>query len=170
MARPFRTEQILLWLFVILAGIVIGAGLYEMRVIVPLWANSPPESAWYWEAQRLANPQYAPNSGIRFWVFVTPAHILVSLATLIAGLRTRGEHRKWLLISTIIFLLMHASALLWFVPTLTRIMNSRTLGVSPEEIVAKTHLWVTLSWMRGIIGLGGFVAGLRALTIPPSPE
>ncbi|HEY0377753.1 MAG TPA: hypothetical protein VGC87_12580 [Pyrinomonadaceae bacterium] len=65
MTRRIQIEQILLWLFVIFSGIVIGAGLYEMRVTVPLWANSPPESVWYWEAQRIAHPQYAPNAGIR---------------------------------------------------------------------------------------------------------
>ena len=63
MTQAIKIEQILLWLFVILAGIVIGAGLYEMRVTVPLWAESPPESVWYWEAQRIANPQYVPERG-----------------------------------------------------------------------------------------------------------
>jgi FtsX-like permease family len=61
MQGRIRVEQIFLWLFVILCGGG-GAGLYEMRVIVPLWANSPPESVWYWEAQRAANPQY-----VRIW-------------------------------------------------------------------------------------------------------
>src|SRR5437867_9120858 len=83
MKHTYRIEQTLLWLFVILSALVIGGGLYEMRVIVPLWANSPPDSAWYWEAQRLANPQYAPNSGLRFWIYLTPLHFLISTATLI---------------------------------------------------------------------------------------
>src|ERR1051325_6780123 len=111
MTTRHRIEQILLWLFVILSAFVIGGGLYEMRVTVPLWANSPPESAWYWEAQRIANPQYAPQSGLRFWVILTPLHLLVSAATLIAGLKTRGRQRKWLLASTITVILLHLSAL-----------------------------------------------------------
>src|ERR687886_759671 len=104
MARGVKVEQILLWIFVILSGIVMGAGLYEMRVIVPLWSNSPPESVWYWEAQRIANPQYVPNAGMRLWMFLTPIHLLFALATLVAGLRMKAEHRKWLLISTVIFI------------------------------------------------------------------
>ncbi|OLE54712.1 MAG: hypothetical protein AUG51_07085 [Acidobacteria bacterium 13_1_20CM_3_53_8] len=170
MTRRIQIEQILLWLFVILSGIVIGGGLYEMRVIVPLWANSPPESAWYWEAQRIANPQYAPNSGLRFWIFLTPTHLLLSLATLIAGWKTLGDHRKWLFASTIAFIVLHTSALVWFVPTIGEILNSRSLGISPEQVTAKVHMWVTFSWVRAAIGLAAFVAGLRALTIPPLRE
>lgn len=151
----------------ILLGIAVGAGLYEMRVVVPLWAHSPPESAWYWEAQRTTNPQYTPNSGLRLWVFLTPTHTLLSLATLIAGLKTRGAHRRWLMASTITAFLLHLSAFVWFVPVITEILNSRSLGISPDQVVSKTHMWVTLSWLRFVIGLAAFFAGLRALTIPP---
>jgi len=156
-------QHSLLWIFVVLSALVIGGGLYEMRVIVPLWANSPPDSAWYWEAQRLANPQYAPNSGLRFWIYLTPIHFLVSIATLIAGWKTTGAHRRWLVLATVIFILMHMSAFVWFVPAVGQILNSKALGISPEQVVSKTHWWVTLSWGRFVIGLVGFVAGLRAL-------
>jgi hypothetical protein len=166
MPRRRQIEQILLWLFVILSGIVVGAGLYEMRVIVPLWANAPPASVWYWEAQQIANPQYAPNSGMRLWIFLTPTHLLLAVATLLAGWKLRGEHRKWLLISTIIFIFMHLTAFVWFVPTLKELMKSRELGISPEQVATKAHLWATLSWFRVPVGLVGFIAGLRALTIP----
>jgi hypothetical protein len=170
MTRAVRVEQVLLWVFVILAGIVIGAGFYEMRVTVPLWAHSPPDSVWYWEAQRIVNPQYVPNSGARFWIFLTPAHTLLTLATFIAGLKMRGAHRKWVLISTAIFFLMHLTAFVWFVPTINRLARSRELGLSPEEVATTARLWVTLSWFRAPIGLVGFIAGLRALTIPPEPR
>jgi hypothetical protein len=170
MRRAIQIEQILLWLFVILAGIVIGAGFYEMRVTVPLWAQSPPESVWYWEAQRIANPQYVPNAGARFWIFLSPTHTILTLATLIAGLKMRGEHRKWVVISTTIILLMHLTAFVWFVPTINKLARSRELGLSPEEVATKARLWATLSWFRAPIGLVGFIAGLRALTIPPLRE
>lgn len=37
-------EEILLWLFVLVLGTAFGAGFYEMRVVLPLWFASPPES------------------------------------------------------------------------------------------------------------------------------
>lgn len=168
--RRMQIEQILLWLYVILLGIAIGGGLYEMRVTVPLWAHSPPESAWYWEAQRITNPQNAPQAGLRFWIFITPLHTLLSVATLIAGWKTRGAHRKWLFASTITVIILHACAFIWFVPVSGEIMGSRSLGISPEQVTTKVHMWVTLSWVRSVFGLAAFVAGLRALTIPPLRE
>ena len=38
-------------------GIAFGAGLYEARVVIPQWADIPPQS-W-------------PNTGLMFWVYVT---------------------------------------------------------------------------------------------------
>jgi len=36
--------RIALWLFVIALGIDLGAGVYEARIVVPLWANGVPET------------------------------------------------------------------------------------------------------------------------------
>lgn len=161
-------EQTLLWLFVVLAAIVVGGGLYEMRVIVPLWANSPPESVWYWQAQRFTNPQYAPNAGVRFWIFVTPAHLVISLMTLVAAWKTQRRHRFWVISATIIFIMLHLSALFYFVPALEKIYNSRSLNLPPEEIISRVHLWVRGSWLRFAIALVGFFCGMQALRKSPN--
>lgn len=42
------------------------------------------------------------------------------------------------------------------------------MGIGPEEVASKARLWATLSWLRVPVGLFGYMAGLRALTIPPS--
>ena len=46
-----RLKSIFLWLFVIDLGIACGAGLYEVRVVVPQWADSPPLSVGRWAAE-----------------------------------------------------------------------------------------------------------------------
>ena len=56
-------KGILLWLFVINLGVAFGAGLYEARVFIPQWENSPPR-AW-------------PNTGLMFWVYVTTVPLTV---------------------------------------------------------------------------------------------
>jgi hypothetical protein len=170
MPRHVKIEQTLLWLFVILSGIGVGTGLYEMRVIVPLWASAPPESVWYWEALRNTHPEYVPNAGLRLWIFLTPAHLLLALATLVAAWKTKGGHRRWLLASTVTFICLHLTAFVWFVPTINELMKSRELGISPEQVASKAYLWATLSWFRVPLGLFGFIAGLRALTLPPLRE
>ncbi len=37
-------SDVVLWLFIINLGTAFAAGLYEARVVVPLWASSPPDS------------------------------------------------------------------------------------------------------------------------------
>jgi hypothetical protein len=64
--------KVLLWLFVINLGIALGAGIYESRVVIPLWENTPPQT-W-------------PNTGLLFWVYVTTVPLtLLTLANLVAA-------------------------------------------------------------------------------------
>ena len=51
-----HVPQVLLWLFVINLGIAFGAGVYESRVVIPQWENTPPQT-WL-------------NTGLEFWVYV----------------------------------------------------------------------------------------------------
>src|SRR5919206_630561 len=101
MFQPISAERIFLWLYLLLFGIQLGAGLYETLVVVPLWSASPPQSVWGWNALREANPKLAIDSGRRFWIFVTPAVGLLSVAALLTGWQTRPEHRAWLLAATL---------------------------------------------------------------------
>jgi hypothetical protein len=167
MPTGHRIEQLLLWLFVILAAIVIGGGLYEMRVVVPLWAQAPPESVWKFASERVNNPLYTPNSGLRFWIYVTPLHLLVSIVMIFVGLKTRGAHRRFVLMAAAIFALLHLSALLYFVPAIDKILTSQNSGMNPAEVVSRVHAWVYGSWLRFAIGLVGLICGLRAMQLPP---
>jgi hypothetical protein len=163
----YRVEQTLLWLFVILAALVIGGGLYELRVVLPLWAHAPPESVWHFAAERVNNPLDTPNSGMRLWIFLTPAHLLVSIATLIAAWKTRAEHRRWVIVSTAIFIGLHLSALFYFVPAIDKLFMSRQLNLDPAEVASRARWWVNLTWGRFVIGLIGYVAGIKAMKTAP---
>ena len=75
--RKYVTE-VLLSMFVIDLGIAFGAGIYEDRVVVPQWEDTPPET-W-------------PNTGLRFWVYVTTVPLtLVTIANLVAAWRDQGD-------------------------------------------------------------------------------
>lgn len=159
-----KVENAILWVYVILSAVVIGAGFYEMLVTVPTWAHSPPESVWFWEAQRAVDPRYVPDSGVRFWIFLTPFHALFSIAMFAVGWIVPGPHRKWVLISSALFFLLHLSAFIWFVPILRELATSKAAGLSPDVVAAKVRLWVTMSWWRAPLGTLAFIAGLLALT------
>ncbi|MCA1625539.1 MAG: hypothetical protein LC768_14080 [Acidobacteria bacterium] len=44
MSKQLSIAQIFLWLFVVTLGIMIGGGLYEQLVVMPLWQTAPPDS------------------------------------------------------------------------------------------------------------------------------
>ena len=170
MSQQISTGRLFLWLFVILFGIEIGAGLYEARVIVPVWSAAPPESVWGWNALRNANPQFAVDAGRRFWMFTTPAIGLLSIATLISGWRTRPEHRKWLVAATASALIVVVATFVYFVPTLIELMTAGPDGANATRIAEKAHLWVTLNWVRAAVYIAAWLCGLRALTVPSARE
>ncbi len=75
-------KSLLLWLFVINLGIACGAGLYEARVVIPQWANIPPQT-W-------------PNTGLVFWVYVTTIPLTrLLLANLITAWMDGSTRRQW---------------------------------------------------------------------------
>src|SRR3989449_6647304 len=98
--------RIVLWLFVINLGIVFGAGLYEARIVVPLWASSPPESL------------RSPDSGRRFWAFVTTIPLtLLTLASLVAAWHAPAPRRESWLVAAVVILVERIATFSYFIPT-----------------------------------------------------
>jgi hypothetical protein len=76
-----------LWALVLALGLQTGAGIYETRVLVPLWSASPPESVAAFFAQPMR-----PDSGRRLWIFLTPLTGIVCIVNLILALLTKADH------------------------------------------------------------------------------
>jgi hypothetical protein len=143
-------------------GVVIGGAIYEMLVINPLWSGSPPASVRNWNP----NPQYAINPG-EFWGKAMPVYTLTPIAALIAGWHLR-ERRKWLMIAVLCALFVIAVSLAYFIPVIIELLAKRGEGLSDAQITSKAHLWMTLSWARVGVLILGWLAALRALSIPPA--
>lgn len=156
-------DRLLLWVFVIVMGIGVGAGLYEAVVITPLWAGSPPESFWGWRDIFAANPRYAPHGGDRFWIFVTPARGLLGLVLLITAIRLRGQERMWRLIAGTLTLGLFAIAALWLIPMSMELFGRTAPGA--DEVVSITNEYVILNYVFQALGFAAFLAGLRALVL-----
>src|ERR1041385_6325173 len=77
----------LMWLLVMWMGFAIGAGIYETRVVLPLWAGSPPDSLQRWHSA-----PFRIDPGLRFWIFCTPGLGLLSAIVLVSffGLDSRA--------------------------------------------------------------------------------
>jgi hypothetical protein len=166
MSQNFSIARILLCLFVIALGIAIGGGLYETLVVMPLWSAGPPDSVLAYHQHNVANPQFVLNQGGRFWIFVTPLMGLLAVASLISGLRTQAEHRRWRVLGTGLAIIVVVSTFVWFVPNIIILMGNRVTQLSMDEITNLTNWWVRLNWVRVVLYVTAWLAALRALTIP----
>ena len=144
--------EIVLWLFIINLGIALGAGLYESRVIVPLWSSSPPESL------------NQPEVGLRFWVWVTTGPLtLLTVLNLIAALLGDGARRHWWLVAAVIILIERIATFSYFVPTMMRLQKGNIRANAAASTFAR---WSTHNYLRHAATLAGLLAALRALTLP----
>jgi Domain of unknown function (DUF1772) len=166
MKRQFSIEQILLWIFVVALGIELGGGLYETLVVMPVWVSSPPDSVIAFYRHNAANPQFALSAGPRFWMFMTPLVGLSALAALFSGLRTRPEHRKWRIAGTVLALVVVVATFAWFVPNIIRLNSEAVLTMSGEDVKSLTNWWVRLNWVRAVVYSAGWLAALKAFSIP----
>lgn len=166
MTKQFSIAQIILWLFIISLGIEIGAGLYEIFVIVPLWAGSPPDSAIAFYQHNVANPHLAINAGGRFWMFASPLLTLLSIAVLLSGRRTNSEHRRWRLAAGGLVFLIMCCTFGWFVPNILTLQGKEVLTMNPETVRSIANWWSSLNWVRAFLAIVAWLFALRALSIP----
>jgi anthrone oxygenase-like protein len=144
-------RNVLLWLFGLDLGISLGAGIYEGRIVVPEWENTPPQ-AW-------------PNTGLKFWAFVTTGPLsLLTLASLVAAWREQGPRRYWWLGAVAITIAERSATFSYFIPTIMRLMGTEDL---PEaEVKATLSQWRRLNYGRHVLTLGAWLAALKALSSP----
>jgi hypothetical protein len=148
-----------LWLFVIALGLDLGAGIYEARIVVPLWANGVPETL----AEGNPFARVAIDAGMRFWAYLTSGVAILALLALIFGLRTPAPERLWRTIAAVAELCMVAWTLLYFRPTLVRLFMGHGEGLTKEAISATVRRWVALSRVRIVVTFAAWCAALGAL-------
>lgn len=151
------TTSALVWLLAVALGLQTGAGLYETRVLVPLWASAPPQSVLAY----FTNP-LRPNSGRRFWIVLTPVVGIVSLVNLIAAWQSGGPLRLWWLGASGASVVVVAVTFGYFVPALLGL--ARAGERSAEEVARAVRWWVGLNWVRVAVLVGAWLAALKALT------
>lgn len=144
-------SEILLWLFAINLGVVVGAGLYEQRVVVPLWASAPPQSFG------------KPEVGLRFWLFVTTIPLtFLTLANVLAAWISNGSARAWWLAAIVIVVIERISTFTYFVPTLLALQNEQSAA---PDAALRFALWRKLNPLRLLLTIVAWLAALKALTI-----
>ena len=166
MAQRPLIAKALLWLFIITFSLYMGAGLYEMRVVAPLWSAAPPGSIREWNSEL----RYKILPRERFWRFGTPALGLAAAGALISGWWIGTGRRKWLLGATIPVMLMIAATYLYFAPTLAEMLDAKNATLGDEEIIQRVNRWLWLSRLRAVVYVAAWLAGLRALCLSAGPD
>lgn len=145
-------EEILLWLFIVNLGIVFGAGLYELRIVLPLWFSSPPQSIG------------SPDSGVKFWAFVSTGPLTaLSIANLVIALQVSEPRHDWWLVSAIIILVERLLTFAYFIPTIIRLQRSTAPA---GEVMAGAVQWKRMNYLRNALTLVSWLAALKTLSLP----
>ena len=153
--------EVSLWLFVVALSLQMGAGLYEMRVVTPLWSRSPPASVRGWNADE----GYAVEPRARFWRYCTPAVGLTAALALVAGLTKGGRERKWLVASSATVVVQVLATYLYFAPALAVLLERRGAGLSDEQVIERVGSWLWLGRVRAAAYVLAWLAALKALSV-----
>lgn len=142
-------ETAVLSLFVMNLGIVFGAGLYEARIVVPMWTSAPPASL------------RSPDTGRQFWAFTSTIPLtLLTLASLAIAWRSSEHHDCWRL-AAMLTLIERLATFGYFIPAMLRMQ--RASGSTPE-LLMRLRMWQRLNYARLLLTLVAWLAALKALT------
>lgn len=146
-------------MFVILTGVAIGGGIYEVRAVYPNWMKDPrPETL----ARRLRESSQM-SAGRRFWPFISPLLTALSVLNIWAALQTAGIIRLVWLAAAIALVVRSIAGYSYFVPTMM-------LKFEKPEAITQTNLeravkrWTSLSPWRLYIEFPAWIASLWVLT------
>lgn len=148
-----RLSRAALWLFTIFLGLSVGAGLYEARIVVPIWQETPPET-WV-------------NTGVRFWVFVTSGPLtLLALASIAMAPVSHRPSRKWWLAALGATLAERLATFGYFIPTMIRLQQQ----AGGAEVVATLEAWALLNHGRLLLAMAAWLLALKALSKLEAPD
>lgn len=154
-AGPSRFGEIALWLFVINLGIVLGAGLFEGRIVIPDWIGTASDGTAHWNAAQARQD----DTGRSFWAFVSTGPLtILTIANLVAGWRSGPGMRRWWFGAAAIAAVERLTTLGYFIPTMIGLMEATD---SPEA-VASAERWAALNNVRHLLVLAALVGALKA--------
>jgi len=131
-----------LWLYAVMASLVLGASLYESLVVHPAWSRKPPES--------FVGFVGAPISRMNipaFWVPVAPLYALSSLGALAVALWA-GSLTMPLTVSAACAVSGVVWTLVYFRPTIGRFLETGGGNTPAKRLQSEARRWILLNWIR----------------------
>ena len=151
--------EILLVSFIINLGIALGAGLYEIRIVLPLWFHK-------------ANGNYQVNveamrnidTGRKFWGFVTTIPLtLLTILNLVFACKSAAPLYGWWFSATLIILLERIGTFTFFIPTAIKLQKGENLPVA--KTTNMIFWWLRINYVRNALTFAALLIALKALLV-----
>lgn len=149
-------ETLALWALVIALGLQTGAGIFETRVLVPLWAADPPSSVIAFFGQPMR-----PDSGRRLWILLSPVTTVITIVNLVLAIRSDDPNRTWWIAAAALALAVLIATFAYFVPVLVALPRAAA-ELPPAKVAAMVRRWVALNYVRAVAISAAWLAALRA--------
>ena len=160
-----RVTRVLLWVSVFAWGVLFGATLFDLRVLAGAWSASPPESL-----SLLPYGKRWPVDTGEFFIPSSASLLLATFGALVAGWKTGPGYRALLFISaaTIFGVLVFTVLVFWPMnAALWAVASGSAKALKDADAIrALVHQWIILDWLRLAIGAVGYIAAIRAISIP----
>ena len=158
-----RTLRFFLWLSVIGWGIGLGAKIFDLVVVAGSWAAEPPNSF----ASLPYGKRYPVDPG-DFFIPLSAIMTLGLIGALISGWRAPIQLRRMLWLGAIAFLIIWAMTPTVFWPMIHQLYGiaTGTIAATDAEAVQLARRWVIWDSFRVGLIAAGFIAFVRAMSLP----
>ena len=151
---------ILLLLFIVNLGTAFGAGLYETRIVLPMWFHRAADGRYDIDHRAMRQT----DVGRKFWGMVTTAPLtLLTLANIFLAWQSPSPAHAWWLAAAFVALAERLGTLTFFIPTAIRMERSDLKPL--KNMSAVVSRWVQMNYVRNLLTLVAFFLALRALLL-----
>ena len=152
--------ELLLALFILNLGVAFGAGLYETKIILPLWFPKSSDFGYRVNTEAMRET----DSGRKFWAFVSTGPLtLLTLINLVLAWQSQQPGQAWWLGAALIALLERISTFSFFIPTIIK-LQSTDQPTSPQAS-RLIGLWIGVNYVRNALTLLAWGAALLAFSL-----
>ena len=129
--KDMNSTEILLGAFIMNLGVALGAGLYETRIVLPLWFRQNTNGNYQVDFEAMRNI----DTGRKFWSFVTTIPLtLLTIANLIFALKSNTPLYGWWMSAMVIVLIERMATFVFFIPTAIKLQKGENLSVSKPQV------------------------------------
>lgn len=153
-------NEIILGLYVMNLGVAFGAGIYETRITLPLWFNSPSKNDLRIDKEMIIKM----NVGRRFWGFATTIPLtMLTLIGIIIVFRQHGLLMEFWLAALLIILIERFGTFFYFIPTIIKMTKPEKLSENKQSGMA-WH-WMRMNNLRLAFNLAGWLLAMVAFIL-----